>query len=749
LTAFGTQNQQGAPLDALACLQEGVQAARAGQLDLALESFHHGLSLAPKSAGLFLNRSIIHERLGNDKAVFEDLDGYLQFAPVDSVQNLTTLKRFIAFGVKLGKTQDILMRMQHLELLEQWQSAQFYEVLIGLLSLDQRSLEASLLHYLQRATELNCLTQSCLENALGIRQLQMLSTQPPEKSIGSVGARDILMQLALIPSAPQFILHLCLEDIAQYASNEDALLSESIDLMSLWIQVHPMDIEATEHLIQFLFKKNQFDLLENLFLVLSQRFPKEPNYLLGLSRARLFKRDLDRAFVIINAALDLDEKNLDIRLHRAKVFQQTLNPQLALVDINQNLQFDPNHIPSLLAKVNALSDLGRLDEALELIDVLSTYDLQAEDRLSLELDKTFIYRLSGRRDDWYAQSERLAQEHLNNQSVLCDLGWKKIHDGDWHTGFALLENRFTPGLHYFPVQPHILHAQIPVWSPEIFKTSLEGKHLLLCGEEGLGDIVQFIRFVPLLLARGLKITLMCKEALHPLLKFNFPQLRLKSPSDLIAELHSRANNPSYERYDVYGEIMSIPWVLGLSIQDLSGAPYLQVMPEKIIAMAALKQAKIQGKTNQLSIGLRWMSSLARSDRSVPLRNLAPLSEMPVNIFGLHYGPIKIPDQDLYQQWANFHPTELEMDDLAGLMMNLDCIITSDTMTAHLAGALGRSVILLKPCFIDWRWPGNDQQSIWYDSMRIIRQNQPKDWGEPIAELIHVLRERIEQNSVKS
>jgi hypothetical protein len=230
---------------------------------------------------------------------------------------------------------------------------------------------------------------------------------------------------------------------------------------------------------------------------------------------------------------------------------------------------------------------------------------------------------------------------------------------------------------------------------------------------------------------------MCKEALHPLMGYNFPQLRLISPNALISELHSHGHT-----YDIYGEMMSIPWVLNLSIDDLSGAPYLKAIPEKVAVMATFMQGKIKGKQNQLSIGLRWMSSLARSGRSVPLADLTPLSQMPINIFGLHHGPIKIPDKALYEQWANFYPTELEMDDLAGLMMNLDCIITSDTMTAHLAGALGRPTILLKPSFIDWRWSGTDQQSIWYDSMRIIRQSQVKDWSGPITELVHMLQNQI-------
>jgi tetratricopeptide (TPR) repeat protein len=725
-----------APAVALAFLQEGVRAAKEGQLQDSLESFNQGLALVPHSAGLLLNRSIVYEQLGNDPSAFNDLDQYLQYAPQDSEQNGIAQKRFIALGVKLSLTHTVLMRMQKLEMLEQWQSAQFYEVLIGFLSLESLSLEASLLHYLQRATELGMLTQSCLENALNIWRLHALTSDTGAQLLS---AKDMLTQLAVSTNAPQFILHILLDEIRSKASNEELLHAQSIDFLSLWIKLHPMDAAATEHLIQFLIHQNQFDLAETLFLDLSQRFPQDPNYLLGLSRTRLFKRDVDRAFVVINAALDLDEKNLEVRLHRAKIFQNTLNPQLALVDINQNLQIEADHLPSQIAKVGILTDLGRLDEALALYEKLILLDLPEHDRLTLELDKSFIYRLSGRVDDWAANSEKLAIKYPDDGTVLCNLGWKKIYEGDWGAGFALLERRFSPGLHYFPLQPHIIHAQIPIWSPELLRSPVKGQHLLLCGEEGLGDIVQFIRFIPLLLDKGLHITLVCKEALHALLKHNFPKLRFIASPDLIAELHSQ----NHQKYDFYGEVMSIPWVLDLKIEDLSSAPYLKALPERIEAMAAFEQSKIQGNQKRPCIGLRWMSSVARSGRTVPLEDLLPLSQMPVDIFGLHHGPIKNPDKALYEQWANFVPTELAIDDLAGLMMNLDCIVTSDTMTAHLAGALGRPTILLKPSFIDWRWPGNSEQSIWYDSMRIIRQSEFKNWQKPVTQLVQMLKEQLQ------
>jgi ADP-heptose:LPS heptosyltransferase len=158
-------------------------------------------------------------------------------------------------------------------------------------------------------------------------------------------------------------------------------------------------------------------------------------------------------------------------------------------------------------------------------------------------------------------------------------------------------------------------------------------------------------------------------------------------------------------------------------------------------MAAFKNLKLAGKADQsdMAIGLRWISSMARSGRSIPLDDLQAIAQLPISIFGLHYGPMKQTDQQLYETWPNFYPTELELSDLAGLIMNLDCIVTTDTMTAHLAGALGRPTILLKPVFIDWRWSDTSTQSIWYDSMQVIRQDKIRDWSGAITQLVQELQ----------
>lgn len=727
-----------ATTEALQFLREGNAAASSNNYPAAVEFYSKGLALLPTSTGLLLNRSIAYERLSQSQNAFIDLGQYLRLIKDEAEQSLLALKRFITLGVELNQVAVVLKCMQDLELQEQWRSTEFYDALIGIISMQTASLESCGAHYLQRATGSGMLSQSCFENALEVWRLNCLMQEEESPQKADHFSMNLIMQLAMEKKAPQYILHAYLDLLSKSISDQSLLIEQFIGVLSLWIRSHPMDVLATEQLIQFLFDRNQIDLVEPLFLELSKAHPKEPGYLLGLAKARFFKRDLERAFVLINAALELDEKSVEIRLERARIFQHLLSPHLALVDLNQNLRFDENHIPSLIAKIDALTDLGRLDEALELHHGLAKRELAEEQRFNLELSKSILYRLTGRIDEWMVQADYLIEHFPNREEALCEKGWKEIYLGNWQEGFELYEHRFTPGMHYFPAQPHLEFAKIPKWSREVFQSSVQGKHLLLTGEEGMGDVIQFSRFIPLLLDRGVKITFMCKEAMHDLFAYNFPGVRLISSSTLIQELH----DPKREHYDFYGEIMNIPWLLNLSVKDLSGAPYLKAIPGYVEKMAAYKQSLSTHSDHDLSIGLRWVTNLDRAGRSVPLENFKSISQLPISIFGLHYGPIKDADRELYDQWPNFHATELEVSDLAGLMMNLDCIVTSDTMTAHLAGALGRPTIVLIPVYINWRWGNTGDRSIWYDSMTVLRQDKVQDWSSVASQLVPELSRKI-------
>ncbi len=183
-------------------------------------------------------------------------------------------------------------------------------------------------------------------------------------------------------------------------------------------------------------------------------------------------------------------------------------------------------------------------------------------------------------------------------------------------------------------------------------------------------------------------------------------------------------------YDVAVPLLSLPLVMGRTLDDIP-APW--IIPP--ISPAKLQHAAETIGTEGLRIGVVWGASV--SWRSYPLRLLKPLAALPgVRLFGLQVGPAA---EQLKE--VDFEITDLVGDpktgisDAAAAMLNMDLVISADTMPAHLAGSLGVRTFMPVPRPADWRWLRGRQDSPWYPSMRVFQQSEPGNWGTPIQELI--------------
>jgi hypothetical protein len=448
--------------------------------------------------------------------------------------------------------------------------------------------------------------------------------------------------------------------------------------------------------------------------------------------------------VIISALLDADPQNHELRLERARITADLNNPEMSLADVNYILKEDPIHFWSMLLKADILVDMGRLDEALVIHEEISRHDLTQSQQLDSAIQKCFIYRIAGMEQEWFEQVDRIAEQFPGLPQTLCEMGWKELYLDDWKNGLAHLEARYDGRGHYFALEPHLANSPLKSWSLETMAGDVKGKRLLLVAEGGLGDAVQYARFIPLLLDKGLQITFACQDALQSFFALNYPSVLVQTKKEFFEDLPRGLA----ARYDFYGTLMSAPYVLGLELKDLQSQAYLKADPQKIAEWGAklptLSESSSEAAPKKpLRIGLRWMGNFSRVARKIDLEYFSPLAKLPIEIIGLQYGNPNKADRDLYAQWENFHPTNLLIDDLAALMMNLDCVVTCDTVTAHLAGALGRPTILIKPVWTVWVWGRSGHQSRWYDSMHIIRQQQFLNWDSAIAELLDQLQQKIQ------
>jgi tetratricopeptide (TPR) repeat protein len=289
--------------------------------------------------------------------------------------------------------------------------------------------------------------------------------------------------------------------------------------------------------------------------------------------------------------------------------------------------------------------------------------------------------------------------------------------GDYRRGWEDYEWRLAAQ------RPVIAHPQpaAPRWEGGPLAA---GERLLLLAEQGLGDTLQFARYVPLLRHRGIPTRLCAPRELHGLLQASAVESDPLCPED--AEIH---------REGPWLPLLSLPGLLGVSVnQPLASEPYLRTSPERMERW----RRRLAGETRPL-IGLGWQGNpLAEAGtqrgRSLPLKTFAPLAEVTGGTFlslQKGAGAEQLRDCGFRQRFAGCQDevdASWDFLDAAALVACCDLVISSDTALAHLAGGMGRPTWLLVKHVPDWRWGLVGEGSSWYPSLRVFRQRQPGDWA---------------------
>jgi len=268
----------------------------------------------------------------------------------------------------------------------------------------------------------------------------------------------------------------------------------------------------------------------------------------------------------------------------------------------------------------------------------------------------------------------------------------------------------------------------PCWDGQV---ALNGKRILVVREQGLGDTIQFVRFIAALVKRGATVLLAPQPALWRLLtRFNTPCELVRLEDDKLTA-------------DYHIPLASLAALLPLA--DAVPVPYL-FAEEK-------RQQHWQGVIGQtgFKIGIHWQGSRGRVDlgRSIPLTAFYPLAAIAsVRLISLQKGhgceqlaqvPAHVCIETLPEPWDEATNAFV---DTAAIITSLDLIITSDTALAHLAGALGAEVWLLLKQVPDWRWQLDRADSPWYPSMRLFRQSADGDWDAVFRSVAASLRARL-------
>jgi Flp pilus assembly protein TadD len=373
----------------------------------------------------------------------------------------------------------------------------------------------------------------------------------------------------------------------------------------------------------------------------------------------------------------------------------------------------------------SLAEEGRLDESL--VAGRRAVELHPDSAEVYSNLGTTLHRMGRIPEAMQAQARALeidpesANGHLN-MSLL------RLLSGDFERGWNEYEWRWRV---LKPIIPEPRFSQT-MWDGR----DIAGRRILLHPEGGYGDTIQFVRYAPLVAARGGQVVLGCPEELF----------RLMQTLEGVTEL--AVTGAEIPKFELQCPLLSLPRVLKTKPQNVpANVPYLHADP----ALAKRCRMTLDGIPARLKVGLVWAGRpeyFNDRNRSIPLARFSGLSKVPGAWFcSLQKGKAgeqmsALPDWKL-TDWTR----ELrDFADTAALISNLDLIISVDTAMAHLAGAMGKRVWVLLPYAPDWRWLMQGDQTPWYPTMRLFRQPIAGDWDTPFAQMENALRQLAEQSA---
>jgi Tfp pilus assembly protein PilF len=391
---------------------------------------------------------------------------------------------------------------------------------------------------------------------------------------------------------------------------------------------------------------------------------------------------LEEAVSAYGRALTLKPEYAEARFNLGNVSWKRGNLQAAVDSYRQVLAGNPAHVEAHCNLGSILHDMGNIDAAM----------LCYERALEIQPDSAYAA--------W-------------NRSLL------QLLHGDFTSGWRNFEARRRT-----KSSPRQLPQ--PLWCGQ----PLDGARILLHAEQGLGDTIQFLRYLPMVQAAGGSVAL-CLPA------------RLRRIAQLLPQVEALvATGEPLPPVDWQLPLMSLPLAFGTTLESIpAGVPYLSI-PEE----AAQAASRLVWPADELRVGIAWAGSPSHAKdrfRSMPFTALAPLLRLKgVHFFSLQMGLASRQLNGALGEVTDLAPFTSDLADTAAQMAYLDLVITVDTSIAHLAGALAVPVWTLLGYAADWRWLLNRDDSPWYPTMRLFRQPSLGNWRAVMEAVLAALLERV-------
>lgn len=437
-----------------------------------------------------------------------------------------------------------------------------------------------------------------------------------------------------------------------------------------------------------------------------------------------------------------------LRMLQAQALHALHRSDEALAQLDAVLAEDPSHLGALESRGNLLLEAGRAQEALAAFE----RGLAAHGRSPEALANAAAALLQLQRP---ADALALAREALradpahaaslyNEGRALLDL--LRVEEARERTLAALRLHPGNADLEWNSAVAHLLLGDLPAgwrahearWGAKGFQRAaaapvpslrrwagedLAGRSILLYAEQGLGDTLQFLRYVPLVAQRAREVLLQVPEALAPLVQGLAPNVRLVAPGAAVPPV------------DWQCPLLSLPHAFGTTLQSIPAqVPYLRA--DAALVRAWRERLPDDGRPR---VGITWSGNPRHGNdrnRSLPLAQFRRIAVEGFRFVALQ-PQVREADRAELAAWEGLvdaGPSLRSFADTAALMEALDLVIAVDTSVAHLAGALGRPTWVLLPHAPDWRWLLQRDDSPWYPTARLYRQPAAGDWGPVLDRL---------------
>lgn len=423
------------------------------------------------------------------------------------------------------------------------------------------------------------------------------------------------------------------------------------------------------------------------------------------------------ALKAFDLAIGLQPAYAEAYFNRGNVCRSLQVPQEALRNFDDAIRLDSRYVDALTNRGAVLQELGRFEEAEA---SLSAAACIRPNNPEVQFNHGNLLVELKRWDDALRAYERAlslrseyVEAHYNRAVALLLLG-------NYREGWADYEWRLRRADIVDPGRD----LSGTAWRGQL---ALRGARLMLYSEQGIGDTIQHLRYVPVLVDQGAAVSLALPPKLWPLVDMLPQPVPVIRPGDA-------------PQIDFHCPLMSLPYSLGTTLSSIPKAvPYLRADEEKVRGWRHALGAAACPR-----VGLVWSGSAQNDNdarRSIPLQTLQSLFELPIEWHSLQV-EYRSGDLETLSRSRLHQHEQADLADTAALVACMDLVISVDTSIAHLSGALGQSVYILLPWMPDYRWLLDRDDSPWYPTATLFRQPRRGDWDAVIRMIKRALRERF-------